>query len=294
MPINTLDTRSEEIQELISRTPNWLVRWGITVFFFILLLLGIICWFVKYPDIIKAQLIMTTAEAPRSVNPKIAGKLTKLFVKEGDLVKEGDVLAYIESTANHDEVLSLFKNLENIQQPINEGKVENLSILSETNYNHLGELQAAYQTFNQNFTQLKSFLTSGYFAQKKSMLQKEMKDLETLAEQTKNQQKLYSHDFDLAENEFSIQQQLAKKGVLSQLELNREESKLLAKQMPMRQAEQTLVNNNTQQSGKQKEIIELDKQSFELKNNFVQSFNTLISAAETWKTNYILTAPTDE
>ena len=34
-----IEFRSEQVQEIVSAIPNWLVRWGISLFFMILLLI---------------------------------------------------------------------------------------------------------------------------------------------------------------------------------------------------------------------------------------------------------------
>ena len=47
---------SEEIQDILGKAPSYLVRWGITVIFFVLMVIFLISWFVKYPDIIKGNI----------------------------------------------------------------------------------------------------------------------------------------------------------------------------------------------------------------------------------------------
>jgi hypothetical protein len=49
---NTLfELRSEEVQEILTRVPHWLIRWGSVLIFTILLMLLLVSWIVKYPDI---------------------------------------------------------------------------------------------------------------------------------------------------------------------------------------------------------------------------------------------------
>ena len=44
--------RSDEVQEIISAVPNWMIRWGITLIFGLIVMLIALSWFIKYPDII--------------------------------------------------------------------------------------------------------------------------------------------------------------------------------------------------------------------------------------------------
>lgn len=65
-----LGLRSSEVNEVLSQPPSWLVRWGITVFFFVLLILLGVGWFVEYPDLIKANLRVVATNFPKAVNAK--------------------------------------------------------------------------------------------------------------------------------------------------------------------------------------------------------------------------------
>ena len=52
-----ISLRSDEIQDLMQRKPTWMIRYG-TTFLFLLILLGLFfTWVVKYPDIILVPLL---------------------------------------------------------------------------------------------------------------------------------------------------------------------------------------------------------------------------------------------
>jgi len=58
--IEHIELRSDEVQEIMSYVPNWMIRWGITLIF-ILIALGIfITWFIKYPDVISGSATLST------------------------------------------------------------------------------------------------------------------------------------------------------------------------------------------------------------------------------------------
>ena len=68
MPDNSLDhinLRSEEVIEILTEVPNWMIRWGNLLFLSIILTLLLISWFVKYPDIITSEAIITTQIPPQ-------------------------------------------------------------------------------------------------------------------------------------------------------------------------------------------------------------------------------------
>ena len=62
-----IELRSEEVQEVMSRIPPWILRRGITLLFVIIVLLLSGSWFFKYPDVIQAGITVTSLEPPASV-----------------------------------------------------------------------------------------------------------------------------------------------------------------------------------------------------------------------------------
>ncbi|MCU0352605.1 MAG: HlyD family secretion protein [Cytophagales bacterium] len=283
--------RSEPVQEIISQPPNWLVRWGTTVFFFVIALLLATSWVVQYPDLVKARFVLTSTNAPKSVNARVEGKIVKLLVQENGSVEQGQALAYLESTANHEQVLDLSNNLDLLANGISQTHAIAKTELSFAEQDGLGELQTAFQSFTQAYQQYTAFLSGGFYERKKKLLQKELSDLQLLAQNLEKQKELHARDFALAENEFRVQEKLLNEKVIAPLEFKREESKLLAKKMPLQQMETGILNNISAQTGKQKEILELEKLVAEQKSIFQQALNTMRSQTEDWKKKYLLTAP---
>jgi multidrug resistance efflux pump len=273
---NNIELRSEEIQELIAKVPNWLLRWGIFVIFLVLVMIGIGSYYLHYPDIVAAPFKLTTTDAPKALVAKTDGKLIKLFVNDKTKVKKGDILAFVEATANHDEVLKLEGNLEN----------------GKTQFRNLGEIQNAYQTFNQAQIQYFSFKNDGYLSKRKALLIKDLEDLKRLSTNIAEQKEIQQEDFQLAENEYNTQKKLFNQKVIAALELKREESKFINKKLPLKNLESSLISNSTAQTAKQKEIMDLEKTIGEQENVYQQAKNTMKAAIEAWKLRYLVIANT--
>ena len=286
-----IELRSEEVQEVLARPPRWLLRWGITVVLLVLLAVFAGAWVIHYPDLVHASFKLTAANAPKAVLTRTDGKIVRLFVREGQTVSAGAPLAYLESTADHAEVLRLARELQAAWAVARQGRLEGLRQLNLSTYHQLGELQSAYQTFEQAHIQLRAYLAGGFYAQKKSLLHQELRDLQTLAQQLRQQRPLQARDAALAEEEYAVQQKLAAQKVIAALDLKREETKNIARQLAYQQTASALVNNATAQRAKQKELLELDKQVAEQRDQFLQALNTLQSATAAWQARYVLAAP---
>ncbi|MGA0560039.1 HlyD family efflux transporter periplasmic adaptor subunit [Larkinella sp. VNQ87] len=288
-----IELRSEDVQELLTRPPGWLLRWGITVVLGVLGLLLAGSWVVHYPDLVRASFKLTSVNAPKAVVTRSEGKLVRLFAEEGKTVSSGAILAYLESTAQHEEVLRLSAQLRRAWQMARRGNLEALNRLDLENYHRLGELQTAFQTFEQTYIQLRAYLNDGFYSRKRRILEQELVDLKAMADNLNEQHRLQEKDMKLAQEDFEIQQKLAADKTIAPLELKREESKNLSRKMPYQQTASALISNLSAQRGKQKEILELDKLVTEQRDNFMQALNTLQSAVEAWKAKYVVVAPVE-
>lgn len=288
---NTFSDHGNEIEEIISKKLPFIVRWG-TVFFSILLLfLFLICWFIRYPDIIQAPAKLTSINAPKPVINLINGKLIKLNVEENEQVRTGSILGLIESTANHNEVLKLASDVDSMQKLLNNNITEKIPFIFQNHYAQLGELQTSYQILFQAFLTFKNYLSNGFYIAKKNMLAKDMDHLKHLHTTLLDQKYLQEQDLALTQKTMEANESLKKDEVISDLDYRTEQSKLISKKMTLPQINATIINNETQQNDKQKEIAELENNINQQKVIFEQALSTFKSQLEDWKKKYLLVAP---
>ncbi|MDO7884246.1 HlyD family efflux transporter periplasmic adaptor subunit [Hymenobacter cheonanensis] len=285
------DLQSEEMQELMARPPQWQLRWGITILFLLLLLVAASAWTIRYPDLVRASFKLTAINAPKPVLARTEGKIVQLLAREGQVVESAAPLAYLESTASHDEIRQLMQELTAAWKVAQHGDLEGLRSLNLSGYHQLGELQSAYQTFEQAHIQLRAYLAGAFYSQKRVILKQELGDLQQLALQLREQRQLQGQDAAISLEEVEAQRRLAAQKVIPILELKREESKNIARQLAYQQTAATLLNNISSQRAKQKELLELSKQVAEGRDQFLQALNTLQSAAAAWQAQYVLSAP---
>ena len=106
---NNIELCSEEVQEVMGQVPAWIVRWGITLLFLVVVALLVGSCFFKYPDVITADMTLTGQHPATAVVTRAEGKIQELLVRDNRLVKEGDWLAVIENHANTKDAIYLEK-----------------------------------------------------------------------------------------------------------------------------------------------------------------------------------------
>ncbi|CAG4989459.1 hypothetical protein DYBT9275_00297 [Dyadobacter sp. CECT 9275] len=286
-----IDTWSEAVRDFIEQPPQWLVRWGTLSLFAVIVAASAIGWVIHYPTIVRTDFRLISDNLPKPVLLKVDGRIEDLFVRENQRVQVGNILAYVESTARHDEILDLERGLNEIGLILKGKDLSRLSSIRLNRYEHLGDVQSAYQNFQQAFVQVRTLYGEKFYSKKRRLLLNDIIRSETLDQHLTDQQKIYVRDAELAEKEFGVNRKLHNSKVIADLDLYKEESKALAKQLPIKNIEVSRVNNNTQKNAKQSELLELDRTVYEQTEGFGQALNTLRSTIESWKSKYLLTAP---
>lgn len=279
---------SEEVQEIITAVPSWILRWGITLIFIILGGIVLLSALIEYPDVVKTNLKVNSLNSPKQVLAKQTGKLITLLVQDGQMVTENQSLAFFESTANPNDVLQLNQQLKAFQSNVLKN-INEVSVLPRGL--NLGELQGGYQNFYQQYLQYQSTQKNGYYLNRMAFLEKDLKDIGTLKTQIIQQQKVQRLEYANQEEEYRAYQKLYKNKVVSRSEFAQQENKYLASKYPLQQSETAILNNNSSYAAKEKELLDLRHTIAEEQAKFVQALNQCINECDNWVLQHVLRAP---
>lgn len=134
-----IELRSAPVQEIMGEVPSWIVRWGITVLFAVVLLLVAGSFFFRYPDVIEVEMTLTSRNPVTEVVARSSGRVSHLYVLDGQEVKAGVPLAVLENTALTEDVLRLKKLLARYA-----GEPERLGYYLLQDVWQLGDIQPTY------------------------------------------------------------------------------------------------------------------------------------------------------
>lgn len=297
VPENTVSKkfqqRSDAAQEIISRHPDFIERWALMLFMGILLLLIGGTWFIRYPDIIEARGTLTANNAPKEIIALQSGRLFRLFVENGSEVKTGDMIGWLESTANTKEVLALSKLLDSSSSLLVAGSLEKVSALFRNSFRNLGDLQVPYQTFTASLQQYNDYVVNGFYVRKKQMLVKDFNSIHEMNVSIEKQKELTRQDEELSKKTLEMNEILFNEKVISAEEFRVQKSKHVNKQMSIPQLNGSLLSNQNQQRDKLKELEQLDHDVIQQKIVFEQALQTLKSSVDDWLHKYTIQTPLD-
>ncbi|MGE0090559.1 MAG: HlyD family secretion protein [Bacteroidales bacterium] len=288
-----IELRSNEVQEILSRPPKWIVRWGITIILAVVLIIVTGSWFFKYPDIISANIVLTTENPPAPVVAKISGKIQNLFVRDQREVEKHQVLAVIENPANYEDLNNLIEKIKQFESGsyLNEELLNNLS----ENLN-LGSIQSYYADFLKNIGEYRKFMQMNYHQKKINLLKNEIAHYKKYAANLNVQNDLQLKEYELMVKQFKRDSAMHSQQLMSDSEFEKSNSALLSKQFSYEQSNISITNVQIQIQNIEQSIAELElqeeKQISDKNIAIKQSYDNLLAAIENWKYQYVLIAPT--
>ena len=164
---NNIELYSEEVQEIMSKNPFWILRYGVIILLFIILTLVVGSWFYKYPDIIKANVIITSTNPPVTITARLTGNIDKIFVRNNQIVKAQTPLAVLHNTAKNEDILKLIALL-NQWQTKKDRNIINEQFISGQ-YLSLGSIQPYYATFVNSLNDYNNYLAVKNCSQRRAI-----------------------------------------------------------------------------------------------------------------------------
>jgi hypothetical protein len=275
-----LEIRSEEVQEIIGQVPRGLIRWGITVIFLVMLALLGVTWFIKYPDLLTAPVVITTTPAPVNLVARTSGRI-QLLKPDQSICQAGEVIGVIQSNANLQTVLQVEKQV-----------IGELPILHTGS---VGELQPYLSAFTQAQVSLTVFTETAAFDKQIEQLTKQLTTYKKLNTALLAQQQLAKQELKLALQKFKTDSILFEQKVTAALDFNAAKTTWLQQQRNVRNLETGLINNELQADQLHQQVTNLQLQKAEqaqkLTLSVANSRQELLSQITRWKEAYLLTTP---
>lgn len=211
--LNKQEIQSPELQEVMSEIPGSFLKWGLFIFFAIILILIIGSYFIKSPEIVTVPVVITTQNPPVTLVAKTGGEIEKLFVTEGLVIFKDEVIALIGSTCDYDDfnILNIFLSGFNDKSDW----IEIVRTQQPPPDLSLGEVQSYYSGFQKEWKQMKDYLDQAYIPIKLNLLEKQIGKKTEYNSELVIQEKYLTEDLALAKRSFERDSTLYNKGSYS-------------------------------------------------------------------------------
>lgn len=291
--LEEIELRSEQVQDILSYVPHWMIRYGNVLFLGLILLFFSLSWLIKYPDVITTEALLTTKIPPEKLISQSTGKLETILINNTDLIIKNKPLAIIENTSNYKDVYKLKTiidtlkiNTKSFTFPINE-----LPVL------FLGDIDTQYALFENNYIQYTLNKDLQPFSNEALANNNSISELHRRLKSSKDQLALNQAELILKKTNLKRNENLYKKGIISKLEIEQKQIEyhqakrnLKSFESSISQIREAISNANKLSKGTE---ISKTKEEMMLLKKVIQSFNQLKKAIKNWETQYVFKSNID-
>ncbi|MCL2073014.1 MAG: HlyD family efflux transporter periplasmic adaptor subunit [Marinilabiliaceae bacterium] len=288
----TINIRSDEVNEIMGKVPSSLVRYGITVIATVIIAIIVFSFFFRYPDIIYGNFFIQTANPPAFLLSRSSGKIQSLFVDDRDSVDKGELLAIIENPADFKQYQNLKQLIEINPKPLNVTDVWD-SLCG--NSSRLGDMQMPFANYLKAIDDYQTFIELASYRKKRDDITRKIAELEAHKLLYEQQVSDAQTNYQLAKNSHERHVQLLAGNFITKVEFEINHKEYLAQRMALTNSEISLSNLKLTILENEQQLTELflsEKQSeSERIANINQCFENLQSAVAEHENRYCLISP---
>ena len=277
---------SEEVQDVLSDPPKAIYRWGNTILLGFIIVIIVMSWFIKYPDVIVSQVAITTNNPPEKLIAKTSGKIEIILIKDRTNVLKKTPLAVIENAANYKDIFLL----KNIVDTINIYK--NNFPFEKFNVAQLGEIEGAFALFQKEYVTEKLNSKLQPYKVEGALQSSEIIQLKERLNLLLSQQDINLGELDLAKTDVNRYQSLFNKGIISEQELGQHKLSYLQSQRNYKTILSSIsqIKSSLNELNKNSKTTQINaiKENVSLERNEIQSFFQLKKAIKDWELNFVL------
>ena len=295
-----VELRSEELHEVMGKIPPCILRWGILVLFIVVLAILTGSAFFKYPDVFAADMTLTGRYPVAQIVARLSGKISTLYVSDGQDVKTKTILAVIENPASTEDVLFLNllleqhkNNPDSIINAIKHKTPEGKSALSGEL--SLGDIQPIYTSFQNSLNDYDNYYSLNYYTKKINATREQIDKQHTYYKNQKARQKVMEEQYKLSESQYHRDSSLYAHGVISPSEHDNAISSYLQSRHSLESGYASLENQLIQIGEMETNLLDMELQQAEKESVLMHGYNTtseqLVNAINSWILNYGITTP---
>lgn len=293
-----VDNLSGELKAIFNSSPKFVSTWGLILIVGVLVILISCSWLIKYPDVIKSDVTITTNHSPVRLSPKVSGDIQRIYVSEGEKVKKGTPILEIKSSLNSVNAKLLDSLLNSLILDIQSESLPPSNFVDRINTIDGGSLQSLLGNLSTKLLNYKLLMKpqNQYYIRIKStysLIDDEISKLELL----NRQYTLMINNLSNSKMRYDKEKKLHQNGYISDIEFEKITYELNNEKLEFNEFEITkhnLTSNINKLRRKVSELqVEYTDEISSLKNEIITISNEIKSGVENWRDNFVITAPFD-
>lgn len=289
---NEIQFRSDEVQDIMSRIPNRIIRYGLSVLFVVLLLTIFLSWLITYPELIRGQISITTSIEPIKLIAKSSGTIRHLYVREGQYVQEGSCLAEIESPVSPGSLEYMRQYIYRLERALQAD--DEVLPLIDTNSVMFGPVQNSVSGLVQELTIYNTNRKYKIHEAEITTLSQKIENQKSLVRVQQTIASINQKELENAKIKYESDKKLAESAYISKIESMRSESELREKELQVERFKQAVLESSNVLSSLE---FQYSQSRFAKETNNKRNIESIRSAIDiihnfifTWQQNYSIAA----
>lgn len=285
-----IELRSDEFQEIVQQSPRWMIRSGISLIFGIIILLLAGSYFFRYPDVITADIVVLSENPPAYLAARTTARIDSMLVSDQQMVSDNQIIAILENTARFEDAMKLKDMLVSLEPFML--SFDTLIAVQPGVDLRLGDIQPDYSSFVRLYNDYFAFLRLKLHPKKIKALRQQIAMNRIYYDRLWAQKQDMEADFRIASSQYKRDSLLLRKGVLSDLDLEKTKATLIQKKYNLNGSRTKLAETQSAIIKLEQEVVDAEMEFADQKkkaqNSLIEAMNILKSRFAYWEQTFII------
>lgn len=292
-PEDISNIHSEEVNDIMGKAPPGILFRGNVVIAGIVALVLIGAWFLRYPDIVSAPFLISSANPPLKLVAQANGKILELDARDGESVEAGKVVAVIDNPANTADMLLLKGIVEAIDTTLNIRKT--LAYIRLPAKLQVGELQADYSALFEAINKYNFFVANAYYSNKLATIRHQEANNKEIDGVIHSRAAILNDQLRDEAWKDSVNKKLLKEKVISLSEYNDIRKEYLSQHLISEDNLSSVLQNNQERNELRKSLADVKQEYLNGENDVTLAVRSaakkIRGQVSIWEKQFLLRAP---
>ncbi|MFN3759530.1 MAG: HlyD family secretion protein [Algoriphagus aquaeductus] len=147
---------SDDVDDILSKMPHWLIQWGMTGILIVILLLIAFSFWIKYPEIIEGKVVLTTKEPPVKLSASQNKPIKSIFFENQSRVQKGDIIMVFKDATSLEDIQGLNQLITTVEKQVSNELpitiIESKALIIGENQAVMGQLLKEIELYNKHIS----------------------------------------------------------------------------------------------------------------------------------------------
>lgn len=293
MKTEDIEIRSEEVREVLGAVPSWIIRWGISVIFFVLALFIFVSVLVEYPEVMRTRVTLTTQTLPTTLKARFSGRVSQILVQESQQVTPEAVLVLLSNSADYQDILKVKKAFNIFYQTLLVNDSVTIKVLPRQV--NLGEIQPEYTELLKEIQYFELLTNRNLYEEKIQQLEQQIQTHRAMLPRLIKQKEILQEQYSLTEEKHRVYRSFLSDSVIAPLDYNDRKKNYLQDRYKLEDVDIATSRERLRIQNYEKEKLALKdaftEQAINLATRIRQAALNFEARLKNWEDTYLLKSP---